>query len=104
MAKDKCNKNLTFEEKELELLRKSVDIAETKTNKKIKESSDVDSIIKILEDFLRRKKVVCYGGTAINNILPENDQFYNHDVEIPDYDFYSFDHYLFHSFKTHTYA
>jgi hypothetical protein len=89
MAKDKCNKNLTFEEKELELLRKSVDIAETKTNKKIKESSDVDSIIKILEDFLRRKKVVCYGGTAINNILPENDQFYNHDVEIPDYDFYS---------------
>lgn len=84
-----CNKNLTFEEKELELLRKSVDIAETKLVKKIKESNDIDSIIKILEDFLRRKKVVCYGGTAINNILPENDQFYNNDVEIPDYDFFS---------------
>jgi hypothetical protein len=83
------NKNLTFEEKELELLRKSVDIAETKLGKKIIESNDVDRIIKILEDFLRRKKVVCYGGTAINNILPENDQFYNNDVEIPDYDFYS---------------
>jgi hypothetical protein len=84
-----CNKNLTFEEKELEILRKSVDIAETKLGKKIKETNDVDSIIKILEDFLRRKKVVCYGGTAINNILPENDQFYNNDVEIPDYDFFS---------------
>ena len=89
MVKDNCNKNLTFEEKELDLLRHSVDIAETKTNKKIKESGDIDSIIKILEGFLRRKKVVCYGGTAINNILPENEQFYNHDLEIPDYDFFS---------------
>jgi hypothetical protein len=89
MATDKCNKNLTFEEKELELLRKSVDIAETKLGKKIKQNNDVDSLIKIVEDFMRRKKVVCYGGTAINNILPENDQFYNNDVEIPDYDFFS---------------
>ena len=86
---NKCNKNLTFEEKELDLLRHSVDIAETKTNKKIKNTSDIDAIIKILEGFLRRKKVVCYGGTAINNILPENEQFYDHDVEIPDYDFFS---------------
>ena len=60
---------MTFEEKELELLRKSVDIAEKKLGKKIKQSNDVDNIIKILEDFLRRKKVVCYGGTAINNIF-----------------------------------
>jgi hypothetical protein len=89
MPIDKCNKNLTFEEKELELLRKSVDIAETKLGKKIKQNNDVDSMIKIVEDFMRRKKVVCYGGTAINNILPENDQFYNNDVEIPDYDFFS---------------
>ena len=42
-----------------------------------------------MENFLRKKKLVCYGGTAINNILPINDQFYNKDVEIPDYDFYS---------------
>ena len=33
--------------------------------------------------------MICYGGTAINNILPEEDQFYNRDLEIPDYDFYS---------------
>jgi hypothetical protein len=32
---------------------------------------------------------VCYGGTAINNILPTYAQFYNRDVEIPDYDFFS---------------
>jgi hypothetical protein len=32
---------------------------------------------------------VCYGGTAINNILPEMAQFYDKKTEIPDYDFYS---------------
>jgi hypothetical protein len=80
---------LNFEDQELELLRSAVDIAETKVNKKIKLSNDIDNIIKILETFLQKKKVICYGGTAINNILPENHQFYNKDVEIPDYDFYS---------------
>jgi len=82
-------KKLTFEEQEMELLHKAVSIAESKLGKKIKESNDILSIIKILEDFMRRKKVVCYGGTAINNILPVSDQFYDKDIEIPDYDFFS---------------
>lgn len=51
-----CNKKLTFEEKELSLLRNAVDIAEKKTGLKIKQSNNIDSIIKILEKFLRRKK------------------------------------------------
>ena len=87
--KDKSKKHLSFEERELELLRNSVDKAESKLGKKIKQTNDITNIIKILETFLRRKKVVCYGGTAINNILPVNDQFYNKDIEIPDYDFFS---------------
>ena len=29
------------------------------------------------------------GGTAINNILPIEDQFYNKNTQIPDYDFFS---------------
>jgi len=82
-------KNTTFEEKELELLRKAVDTADKKTIQKIKLSNDITSIIKILETFLRRKKVICYGGTAINSILPDKVKFYNKDVEIPDYDFFS---------------
>jgi hypothetical protein len=39
-------------------------------------------MIKIVEDFIIRKKLICYGGTAINNILPERDQFYNKEGEI----------------------
>jgi hypothetical protein len=83
------NHKLTFEEKEMDLLHNAVNVAETKLTKKIKLSNDIVAIIKILEDFMRRKKVVCYGGTAINNILPVTEQFYNKDIEIPDYDFFS---------------
>ena len=43
----------------------------------------------ILENFISKKGLVCYGGTAINNILPERDQFYNKELEIPDYDCFS---------------
>ena len=42
-------------------------------------------------DFLKKKKLLCYGGTAINNILPKYAQFYNKEYEVPDYDFYSHD-------------
>ena len=83
------NKKIAFEDKELEILRNAVDRAEIKVGKKINQSNHIEAIIKILEDFLRHKKLICYGGTAINNILPENYQFYNRDAEIPDYDFYS---------------
>lgn len=90
-----CKKNLTFQEKELAILRAAVDLAEEKEGKKIAQSDEVKKIIQIVESFLRKKKLICYGGTAINNILPVDDQFYNKDIEIPDYDFFS------HSALTH---
>jgi hypothetical protein len=43
---------------------------------------------KIVEDFLKSHRVLCYGGTAINNLLPEKDQFYK-ATETPDYDFFT---------------
>ena len=79
----------TFQEKELELLRESVDYIEKTEKKKQATSPNITKIIEILEDFLRKKKLVCYGGTALNNILPKEDQFYDKSIEIPDYDFYS---------------
>ena len=46
-------------------------------------------MIEIIEKFLIDRKLICYGGTAINNILPMEDQFYDREVELPDYDFFS---------------
>lgn len=79
----------TFADCELAILRMAVDKAEEKMGKRIVNSEDVQKIIDIVEQFIKEKKVVCYGGTAINNILPEEDRFYNKDMEIPDYDFFS---------------
>ena len=80
-----------FEKMELEILRNAIDKAEMRSGKQLLNSPDVKKIISIVETFLRKKKLICYGGTAINNILPTEDQFYNKDVEIPDYDFFSMD-------------
>ena len=84
-----CNDKMTFQECELAVLRQVVDESETRQGAKIANSPEVIQIIKILEDFLVRKRLICYGGTAINNILPKEAQFYDRSVEIPDYDFFS---------------
>ena len=79
----------SFQEKELEILRNAVDKIDSIKGKKLIRSPEVKTIIDIVEQFLRDKKRICYGGTAINNVLPLQDQFYNKEVELPDYDFYS---------------
>jgi hypothetical protein len=82
-------KDLTFEDCELAILRMAVDKAEEKMGKRVVNSEEIKKIIKIVEDFIQRKGLICYGGTAINNILPSDDQFYNKEAEVPDYDFYT---------------
>ena len=83
-------KDLNFSDCELAILRMAVDKAEEKIGKRVVNSEDIQKIINVVEDFLKTKNLICYGGTAINSILPESDQFYNKDIEIPDYDFFSF--------------
>ena len=78
-----------YEEKELKILRNAIDNATFIIGKKLVQSDSIKNIIEILETFLRTRKVLCYGGTAINNILPEQYRFYNKNIEIPDYDFFS---------------
>ena len=89
--KDNLCKGLTFSDCELAILRTAIDKAEEIQGRKAANSSEVKRIIGIVENFLSKKSLFCYGGTAINNILPKQDQFYNTDIEIPDYDFYKFD-------------
>jgi hypothetical protein len=84
-----CDKKMTFQDCELAILRAAVDKAEERQGRNVVNSPEIKRIINIVETFLKTKQVICYGGTAINNILPKQDQFYNKDIEIPDYDFYS---------------
>jgi hypothetical protein len=80
---------MTIDECEMAILHHAVDETDHIQKTKIANNEDVKKLIEILEDFLRRTKCVCYGGTAINAILPEEAKFYDKSVEIPDYDFFS---------------
>ncbi|MAR51077.1 MAG: hypothetical protein CML42_08120 [Rhodobacteraceae bacterium] len=84
-----CTKKMTFHECELTILRSAVDKITTNTKKKQMNNPEIIEIIKIVEKFLISTKRICYGGTAINNILPIDEQFYDKSVELPDYDFFS---------------
>ena len=63
-----CEKTMTFEECELAVLRSAVDKMEKKSGRKKINDPDIAEIIRIVEDFLKLSKRICYGGTAINNI------------------------------------
>lgn len=49
----------------------------------------IRKVLSVVKDFLKSNRVMCYGGTAINNLLPASDRFYDPNYDIPDYDFYS---------------
>lgn len=84
-----CPKNVSFKDCELSILRNAVDLAEQTQGHELLSTPEIKKIIKIVEDFISHKKLIIYGGTAINNILPKYDQFYDYGYEIPDYDFFS---------------
>jgi hypothetical protein len=86
----KCDKNISFVDCEMSILRLAIDKAEENTAKRVVSSPEIKTIVGIVENFIKKKNLICYGGTAINNILPKHDQFYNKELEIPDYDFFSF--------------
>jgi hypothetical protein len=44
-------------------------------------------IITIVETFLKEKKRIIYGGSAINALLPKELKFYDPVFDLPDYDF-----------------
>ena len=43
--------------------------------------------LQIVRNFISKKKRVCYGGTAMNELLPKKDKFYDPTYDLPDYDF-----------------
>ena len=87
--KEKCDKNMNFAECELAILRMQVDQAKEKIAKRVVNTPDIKKMISIVENFIKRKKLVCYGGISINALLPDEDKIYNEEVDLPDYDFFS---------------
>jgi len=89
MNRGLCNSKMSFEECELTILRQAVDKADERVGKLAVNAPEIKQIFNIVENFIRTKKLIPYGGIAINAILPKSAQFYNTDIELPDFDFYS---------------
>jgi hypothetical protein len=83
------NEDLSNEEMEIELIKEAIEKSDKIKKMLMEQSNDIKKIISIVESFIKKKKLICYGGTAINNILPEKYKFYVKGVDIPDYDVYS---------------
>jgi hypothetical protein len=84
-----CDDKMTFEDCELAILRHAVDETEEIQKKQVVISDEIRKIYNILEKYIIRKKLVVYGGLALNRLMPKHARFYNEDVELPDYDMYS---------------
>ena len=75
---------------EQEFLNQQIERALNKYKPKIDvKSTEIRRILEIVQTFITKKELLCYGGTAINNILPPNKWFYNYEEEIPDFDVFS---------------
>jgi hypothetical protein len=74
---------------EVEQIAALAQVAQDKIDKEMARNPEVKKMIKVVQEFIETHPVMCYGGTAINNLLPKQDQFYDFSTEIPDYDFFS---------------
>jgi hypothetical protein len=70
-------------------IEKVAQIAQDSIDKENATNPVVKNALSIVEQFIKTHRVMCYGGTAINNLLPKEDQFYDPEKDIPDYDFFS---------------
>ncbi len=73
----------------MEDLEKVIDQLTLENDKKAASNPITKQSLAIVHQFLKDHPVMCYGGTAINNLLPPEDRFYDPETTVPDYDFYS---------------
>ena len=73
----------------MEEITKMVIDLESENNRVAAKDPGTITSLAVVKKFLKENPVLCYGGTAINNLLPKKDQFYNPEEDVPDYDFFS---------------
>lgn len=62
-------------ERSLEILKNSQKEIEKNQGEKLVSNPTIQEIISIVEQFLKRKKLICYGGISINNVLQKRINF-----------------------------
>lgn len=72
-----------------ERLKGAIEVAGKRQAYESAHDQELQRALAIVADFIKKKKRVCYGGTAMNAILPKSKQFYDTEYDLPDYDFYT---------------
>lgn len=73
----------------MEAIEKAVEIAEERNKRRDARNPQVRKALDVVYDFMKDERVICYGGTAINALLPKRDQFYDPETTLPDYDVFT---------------
>ena len=76
-------------QKQLEKLAAAAENANNIIQYESAHNPEIQYAISIIENFLIKRKRVCYGGTAINALLPKGLKFYDSETSLPDYDFFT---------------
>lgn len=75
--------------KQIDIIKQAAAMAQEKIDYFSAHDEDIVLAIGVVEDFLRKKHRICYGGQAINAYLPVEHKFYDPEFSIPDYDFFT---------------
>lgn len=70
-------------------IEKAASIAQEQIDKTAAANPLIHTMMSVVKKFIQESRVLCYGGTAINNLLSKKHQFYDPEKDIPDYDFFS---------------
>jgi hypothetical protein len=76
-------------QKQIDIIKQASELAQKKIDYASAHDDNIILAIDVVEDFLRKKHRLCYGGQAINAHLPAKYKFYDPEFSIPDYDFFS---------------
>jgi hypothetical protein len=75
--------------KQIAIIKQASEIAQAKTDFASAHDDNIIRAIDVVEEFLRKKHRLCYGGQAINAHLPAKFKFYDPEYSVPDYDFFT---------------
>ena len=76
-------------QKQLEIIKQASELAQQRLDYESAHDDHILHAVEVVENFLRKKHRLCYGGQAINAHLPAKYKFYDPEYSIPDYDFFT---------------
>jgi pantothenate kinase len=68
-------------DKQVKLIKQASEAAQTKIDYATAHDDNIIRAIEIIEEFLRKKHRICYGGQAINAHLPNKYKFYDNYLD-----------------------